>query len=295
MPFLPDAVESILRQTFRDFTFIIINDGSTDGSSQYLSKLSDPRIVVVDEPNEGIGAALNRGLHMCQSEYVARMDADDISLPDRFLSQVEYLDAHPDVVMLGTQIEFLVGSVAQQALRAPLNHAEIEARFMRGRAGLCHPSLMMRTAAAEACGGYPAGVFGEDLDFCLLMCEQGRAANLDSILFQYRLQTAQASMAKTKEVIRVSHYAACRASNRRNGLPIPSLEDFLRTASLISRWRWSFEAWELIQYRTGRIEMASRRPVNGALRLALLGICHPISAMRHSIRAIRALHKGRNK
>jgi glycosyltransferase involved in cell wall biosynthesis len=119
MPYLPDAVESILRQTYADFTFIIVNDGSTDGTKEYLSSLSDPRILLINQANEGLGASLNTGLRKCQTEYVARMDADDISIPDRFFSQLEYLDAHPEVVMVGTQIEFLIGKVAQKALAAP--------------------------------------------------------------------------------------------------------------------------------------------------------------------------------
>jgi glycosyltransferase involved in cell wall biosynthesis len=292
MPFLPGAVESILSQTFTDFTLIIIDDGSTDGSGDYLSTLRDTRIVLISQTNQGIGASLNRGLKMCRSEYVARMDADDISMADRFASQVEYLDAHPDVVILGTQIEFLVGTVSQRALHAPLDHEEIEARLMKGRAGLCHPSLMFRTAAAIACGGYPAGRFGEDFDFFLRMCEQGRTANLDRVLFQYRLQAAQISMARSNELIRINHFAAWRATCRYKGLQEPSFDDFLQNASLISRWRWTMEAWELIQYRTARIEIASGRPISGALRMSLLGMCHPVSAFCHLWRMIRTLDKG---
>jgi glycosyltransferase involved in cell wall biosynthesis len=280
MPYLPDAVESILHQTYADFTFIIVNDGSTDGSEEYLRSLSDPRVELINQANQGQGTARNLALRRCQSEYVALMDSDDISMPDRFRSQLEYLDAHPEVVMLGTQIEFLVGAVAQRAFGAPTDHIEIETRLLKGRAGLCNPSLMFRTAAALACGGYPAGIIGEDTDFCLRMCEQGRAANLDRVLLQYRLHPAQTSQARSTELISAYHYAASRAICRRKGLPEPGLETFLRNASLIARWRWSVEAWELIQYRTGRIQMASGKPFRGLLRLALLGVCRPFSVIR---------------
>ena len=288
MPFLPRAVESILNQTFSDFEFIIVNDGSTDESLQYLRSLQDPRIVIVDQPNQGIGASLNTSLHMCRSEYVARMDSDDISKPDRLALQVEYLDAHPEVVLLGTQIEFLIGDVAQRAFTAPVDHDGIEARFLKGRAGLCHPSLMFRTATAIACGGYPAGVFGEDLEFCLRMCEVGRVANLDRVLLQYRLQAAQTSMARSKEVVRVSSYAAYRASCRRKGKPEPALDEFLQSASWFNRFQWSKEAWELIQYRTARIQLAGGNPISGALRLGLLGLCHPVSALGLTLRPVES-------
>jgi glycosyltransferase involved in cell wall biosynthesis len=293
MPFLPDAVESILHQSFTDFTFIIVNDGSTDKSKDYLSALQDPRIVVIHQANAGQGAARNVALRRCKSEYAALMDADDISKPDRLREQMEYLDSHPDTVMVGTQIEFLIGNVAQRALGIPVDHDEIEARLLKGRAGLCNPSLMFRTAPALDCLDYPAGLVGEDIDFGLQMCERGRVANLDRVLFQYRLQSGQSSMTKSKAAVRMSCYAAYRASFRRNGLPSPSVEEFIRSSSLVSRWQWSFGAWELIQYRKGRIQMASGHPLSGALRLALLGLCRPFAAINHISRSIGTARKRR--
>jgi glycosyltransferase involved in cell wall biosynthesis len=291
MPYLPKAVESILSQSFADFVFIIVNDGSTDGSGDYLRSLSDPRILLINQANEGQGAARNTALRRCQSEYVALMDADDISLPDRFLSQLEYLDAHPDVVMLGTQLEFLVGTVGQRALCVPVGHDDIETRLLKGRSGLCNSSLMFRTAAAIACGGYPAGVVGEDIDFCLRMCEQGRAANLGRVLLQYRLHTAQTSLARCRELILATRYVAYRTICRRKGLPTPTLDSYFLNASLISRWRWSIEAWELIQYRTARIQMASGRTIRGLLRFALLGLCRPFATIGRIAGTIGTLHR----
>jgi len=94
---------------FCRFTLIIVNEDRLTNLDATLlaSRIENCRH---QSANEGIGASLNRGLQLCQSEYVARMDADDISLANRFKYQVEYLDAHPDVVMLGTQIEFLIGN-----------------------------------------------------------------------------------------------------------------------------------------------------------------------------------------
>lgn len=293
MPYLPMAVDSILGQTFTDFTFIIVNDGSTDNSREYLESLRDPRIMLINQSNAGQGMARKVALSRCHSEYVALMDADDISKPDRLRSQLNYLDTHHEVVMLGTQIEFLIGNTAQRALTAPIDHELIQGRLLKGRAGVCTPSLMFRTAAAIQCWDYPSGFLGEDIYFCLRMCEQGRVANLDQVLLQYRLQDAQTSMAKSQEIIRMNHYAVYRAYCRRRGLSEPLLETFLLNASLIERWQWSAEAWELIQYRTGRIRMAGGKRVSGILRLVLLGICRPVSAINHVARAIGALHGNR--
>jgi glycosyltransferase involved in cell wall biosynthesis len=284
MPYLPKAVESILSQSFSSFRFVIVNDGSTDNSRQYLETISDPRVLLINQRNAGQGAARNAALSECHSEYVAVMDQDDVSLTERFRSQIAYLDAHPDVAFVGTQIEFLIGDVKQRGLAAPVDHNEIEERLLSGRAGICHPSLMYRREAAIACGGYPTGVFGEDIDFCLRMMEYGRSANLDDILFQYRLHRNQASLARCKELISANQFAAYKAKCRRDRVPQLSMGEFLQGASLLTKLKWSLEAWELTQYRSARINLASHQPVAGGLRLAAIGLLSPIAAIRRVAR-----------
>jgi glycosyltransferase involved in cell wall biosynthesis len=288
MPYLSEAVESILRQTYEDFSLIIINDGSTDGSLEHLRSLEDPRIVLIDQENMGLGFSLNVGLRLCKSKYVARMDADDVSLPGRFAAQIEFLEANPNIVMVGTQVEFLIRNRVQKALRVPTNHDDIRSRLFVGRAGLCHPSVMFRTGAAIACGGYPVGIIGEDIDFFLRMCEQGTVANLDQALLRYRLHVGQLSQTKCRELVSANRYAGYCARCRHRGLPPQSFHEFLRDSSLINRWRRDAEAWELLQYRTGRIQLASGKPIEGTLRLALLGICRPFRTIRRVIQTFGA-------
>jgi glycosyltransferase involved in cell wall biosynthesis len=295
MPHLPRAVESILNQTFVDFTLTIVNDGSTDGSADYLDTLKDPRVVRINQVNAGQGAARNAALFQSRSDYIAVMDQDDISQPARLSSQVEYLDAHPEVVLVGTQIEFLIGDKRQRALPTPLHHEEIEARLLNGRAGICHPSLMYRTAAAIACGGYPNGVFGEDIDFCLRMLEHGRGANLESVLFQYRLHAAQASLARCRELISANCYAAYRATCRRDGKEAAPLSTYIQGAPLTTRLRWFLEAWELIQYRTARIEIAGGKRFRGMVRLALIGFSRPLTSLKRAASALRSATSGPQK
>ena len=101
--YLRDAVESILCQTFRDFQFLIINDGSTDNTRDLILSYDDARIVLVDsEHNVGQTRSLNRGLELAAGELIARQDADDISEPDRLAKQVAFLERHPEVALLGT-------------------------------------------------------------------------------------------------------------------------------------------------------------------------------------------------
>ncbi len=103
---LAEAVESILAQTFTDFELIVVDDGSTDGSLQMLQKFAhrDTRIRIISRPNTGIAGALNEAMDAARGEFLARMDADDISLPARFEKQVAFLQEHPDVVLLGSRV-----------------------------------------------------------------------------------------------------------------------------------------------------------------------------------------------
>lgn len=100
--YLREAIDSILSQTFKDFEFLIINDGSTDSSRDIILSYNDPRIRLIDnEKNTGLTRSLNKGLTLAKGEYIARMDADDISTPDRLDKQVAYMDSHPKKALLG--------------------------------------------------------------------------------------------------------------------------------------------------------------------------------------------------
>jgi glycosyltransferase involved in cell wall biosynthesis len=288
MPYLPEAVESILTQTFTDFTFIIVNDGSTDGSGAYLSGISDPRVVVIEHKNAGQGAARKTALSQCLSEYVALMDADDVSLPNRLAIQIAFLEDHPDTVMVGTQFNFLILGTIQRALRAPAEHAQILARLMKGRAGLCTPSLMFRRNNALACIDYPDGHLGEDIYFCLRMCDQGTVANLDKILMLYRMHSDQTSLSRTKEIVIGNHYAVHLAVYRGLGKAPPRFEDFILETTWKDRWRWAEEARTITQYRTGRLELATGRQIRGYLRLMLLALRRPAHSIRRLIQTARS-------
>jgi glycosyltransferase involved in cell wall biosynthesis len=101
--FLREAIESILGQTFRDFEFLIVDDGSTDDSREMILSYCDPRVrLVINDRNVGLPRSLNRGLDLAQGEYVARQDADDISESARLAKQVAFLDSYHDVALLGT-------------------------------------------------------------------------------------------------------------------------------------------------------------------------------------------------
>src|SRR5258708_3751905 len=106
-PHIAEAIESILAQTFTDFEFIIINDGSTDGTRSILHAFAagDSRISIYEHANSGLVVSLNRGCQMARGKYIARMDADDVSLPTRLAKQFNYLERNSEVGIIGTWIQ----------------------------------------------------------------------------------------------------------------------------------------------------------------------------------------------
>jgi len=104
-PYLVEAIDSVLNQTWKDFELIVINDGSTDDSAAIVHGYDDPRIRYYEHENIGLAATLNRGIDLAVGEFIARQDQDDISKPERFARQIVYLTAHPECVLIGTWAE----------------------------------------------------------------------------------------------------------------------------------------------------------------------------------------------
>ena len=101
--YLKESIDSVLNQTYSNFEFIIIDDGSTDDSLKFIKSYDDPRIkLIVNEENIGLTKSLNKGLKAAQGEFIARMDSDDICYPERFEKQIEYMRKHPDTTVCGT-------------------------------------------------------------------------------------------------------------------------------------------------------------------------------------------------
>jgi glycosyltransferase involved in cell wall biosynthesis len=193
--YLDEAVQSILGQTFADFEFIIIDDGSTDGSLKILRgyEARDARIRLISRPNTGFCIALSESVSLARGEFIARMDSDDSSLPDRFEHQIAFLRSHPNVVAVGGEVSWVDqdGDVIRNFC-AGHTHEELDAAQMRGVSGvITHPAVMLRRYALLEIGGYrnelePA----EDFDLFLRLAEHGRLANLDRLVLRYRIHAA---------------------------------------------------------------------------------------------------------
>lgn len=222
--FLREAVESILAQTFTDFEFIIIDDGSTDKTAEILSQYAkrDGRVRVVSQENRGRAESLNRGIELARAPLIARMDADDISLPHRLKEQVDCLKDHPEVGLLGGAYERIdADGRARGIARFPVSDSEIRTVMLQDNP-ICHPAVMMRKEVALACGGYRKQLLdADDYDLWLRIAEHTQLANLDQIILKYRIHRRQASTQNTKHQTWCVLAARAAASLRRRGGPDP--------------------------------------------------------------------------
>jgi glycosyltransferase involved in cell wall biosynthesis len=187
--YLEEAVQSILDQTFRDFEFIIINDGSTDDTPQILQRKerSDFRISTYHQENRGLISSLNRGCRLSKGKYIARMDADDISLPDRFEKQANYLEEHPEIGVLGTWVKIIdEDGVQQSSWKYPSAPSLVEWTLLF-RDCVAHPSVMMRREALLSLDFYrPEALHVEDYDLWARATTVTQIANLPQFLYIYR-------------------------------------------------------------------------------------------------------------
>ena len=147
--YIGEAIESILNQTFKDFEFIIINDGSVDHTKEIIQKYNDSRIVLLEnDKNRGIVLSLNKGLDAATGEYIARMDADDIALMNRLERQAEYLDEHKDIGVLGTGICIFGEKIKEQKRVFTTNSEQLKAELIFNPC-IAHPTVMIRKSVLQ--------------------------------------------------------------------------------------------------------------------------------------------------
>lgn len=235
--FLSQAVESILSQTFRDFEFIIIDDGSTDKSAEILSDYAtrDTRIRIISHENKGRATSLNIGIAHAKADYIARMDADDISLPTRFGQQIAFLERHPEVGLLGGAVEIIeksgrvIGTV-----QSALQDSEIKSVMLVNNP-MWHPAVVMRKEVVLAAGAYRKPLLdSDDYDLFLRMGERSQIANLGAVVLQYRVHPNQVSVKNMRHQALCFVAAHAAASFRRNGKPDPLSDVEEVTPQLVS-------------------------------------------------------------
>lgn len=193
--YLREAIESILSQTFSDYTFLIIDDGSTDNSANIIRSYSDPRItLVINEINLGISKTLNFGIEHSSTKYLARMDQDDISLPKRIEEQVNFMESHPDIGVCGAWITAFGANGTEYVKKLPTNNDDIKVALLFNNP-MAHPTIMMRKSTLDKFGlRYdPLNDGLEDYDLWERAANVTKLANIPRALLRYRLHPVQLS------------------------------------------------------------------------------------------------------
>jgi glycosyltransferase involved in cell wall biosynthesis len=215
-PWVRAAVESLLTQTLADFEVIVIDDGSTDITPAMLASVHDPRLRVERQERTGLTRSLVRALELARAPLVARLDADDLALPERLARQRRFLDANPQVGLLGTgarEVDLEGREVA--IVRPPVDDAAIRRALIRENP-FVHSSVMMRRSALERSGSYdPSFLVAQDYDLWMRMAFVTRLANLSEPLVIRRLVPGRVSAVHDDDRLRAEARVRWRAVRSR--------------------------------------------------------------------------------
>lgn len=198
--YLAESIESIINQTFSDFELIIINDASTDGSREIALKYAskDKRILVIENKYEkGLYGALNSGLELCNADYIARVDGDDINELNRLEIQINFLKENPDISIVGSGYQ-LFGNGSNRKIFHPSSSVKLAWKFLTNTY-FCHPSVMFRSSILQTINQYPK-VTCEDFAFFSKIIQEHKGRNIKKILVHYRQHGTNYSNTQSEKI-----------------------------------------------------------------------------------------------
>lgn len=187
--YIAEAIASVLGQTFGDFELLIVNDGSTDDTLNIIQSFDDKRIRIISQSNQGVAMALNTGLKYAKAGYVARFDADDICMPQRLQKQFDFLEANPEHILVGSDVDYIIDNNDFLFHFKCLAHSHTE--IMERLYFYCpfvHPAVMYKKDVVLSVGGYPDAAHNfEDYMLWVAIAGKGKFHNLNESLIKYRL------------------------------------------------------------------------------------------------------------
>jgi glycosyltransferase involved in cell wall biosynthesis len=224
--YLDEAIESILNQTYKDFEFIIINDGSIDNSLEIIKKYQnlDERIVLISRENKGLVASLNEGIEKAKGKYIARMDADDICLSTRFEEQIEYMKKN-NLDLCGSWIETFNEKNILNIWECPETHRDIEFRsfFM---CSFAHPSVMIKKIVFDKLK-YENETAEDYRLWCDILANGYKVGNIQKVLLKYRLHNNQLTQTKSKELMKSANNIRLSFSKKINSKISTTIENYI--------------------------------------------------------------------
>jgi glycosyltransferase involved in cell wall biosynthesis len=278
MPYLRQSLQSLYDQTLQDWQCVIVDDGSTDKTKEYLQTLDDDRFTIITQTNQGTAAASNHGLKYCHTSFVARMDCDDVSLPSRLADQLEFLKQHPEVGLVGAQMTALGDSGPGSQLDLPTEHKSIMHFLMTGQHGMAHSCIMLRTDLLKQIGGYWKYNLNDAWDMMLRMGELSQLANIPRVLHHYRVYDGSQTGSRMKRM-RFSIAFACDLARRRLASnPQITPEEFSTQQEARAWWQHALSAVDIharCQYRVALAELHGNHRARGSTRMAWAALCSP--------------------
>jgi glycosyltransferase involved in cell wall biosynthesis len=300
--YISKAIESILNQTWPDFEFIIIDDGSTDNTSNIINAYAekDDRIIFLHGPHAGVSAILNTGIEAASGEWIAVMHADDIALPKRLERQAYHAQNDDTVVIWGTNGYRIT---ARDKIIADLNvgPTNVEAcQRLRATAQVIqaiHPTVMFRRDIALEVGMYDSRFNGaEDIEFFDRLLRHGHLVTIDEKLMHYRIHGGSLTMKKIAFQKQVAAFLKKRQEDRLNSRPVTTFDAFMAqyntatTLEKIMRWNQRFVT---AQYRTAGIILGDGKHVRGIAHLALCVLINPFYTIGRLLDSVVLVKKPR--
>ena len=254
--YIQEAIESILQQTHTNLELIVIDDGSTDGSLKIIRALAatDDRVKIIARENRGLIASLNEGIAVAQGDYIARMDADDISLPDRLSRQLTYLQQHQLDLVGGSILRFYPGTSRRERRKDyPESHDELVACLLSIKSRLPHPAVLAKKSLLLQHPYNPRYKYAEDYALWLELALSGdcRFGNLPEIVLRYRAHATQVTATNRRDNRAAKKQAFIdlmvpRAKNDR--ALVESIYNLWQSKSYLKRWRGAVSMRRWLNY-----------------------------------------------
>jgi glycosyltransferase involved in cell wall biosynthesis len=281
MPYLRDAVESVLRQTYPHFELLIINDGSSDGSMDYLRSLKNERIRIVSQEHRGLTATLNRLLEEARAPWLARLDGDDVACPERLAVAADAIQRQPAAGMFYSRASHVGHFPAIAAVRSTEGSpAELSTLTRAGYLlGIVHSSVVLEVDKTRSLGGYRFDLHIEDLDLWWRMALRHGIVFMPQVTVQYRLRTGSLCINHLGSLSANILFAQYLLLSRLWGLEAqPHHAVIVALTSLVDRRRLAYreEMWRAAAY------FGARQYQWAAFHLGRAAVCSPIHFLRRA-------------